>query len=220
MKNATVIIVANYLNSSHGGQVAFSSPIIGAAAGFYVWKIEKDWLQGLVSNNVTLWINPLNPVDGEPHSLGGLNLEITNKPAEYYHPPPTPVPTGQSLYIALPSVFGFILLCVCGGAIINRKHRKIGLGNVMGRRNGYGVGKSRSQRLGLRKKKDGAIQLRDQELTAGGQYRDAPLPEDRERPSRHARADSDALGSLAGTPTEDRPNYFRDELQRQERNRY
>jgi hypothetical protein len=219
VKNATVLIVANYLNSSNGGQVAFSSPIIGAAAGFFVWAIEKDWLQGLSSNNVTLWINPLNPTDGEAHSLGGLNLEVTNKPAEYYHPPPTPVPTGETLYIVLPSVFVFIVLCVCGGAIINRKHRKIGLGNVMGRRNGYGVRKSRSQRLGLRKK-DGAIQLRDQELTAGGQYRDTPLPEERERPSGHARADSDALGSLAGTPTEERTNYFRDELQRQERNRY
>ncbi len=184
-----------------------------------MWRVEKDWLQGLSSNNVTLWINPLKPLDGEAHSLGGLNLGITTKPAQYYHPPPPSAPTGQSLYIALPSVLGFIVLCVCGGAIINRKHRKIGLGNVMGRRNGYGIGQSRRQRLGLRKKKDGAIQLRDQELTAGGQYRDAPLPEESGRPSGHARVDSD-LGSLAGTPPEERTNYFRDELQRQERNRY
>jgi hypothetical protein len=170
------------------------------------------------SNNVTLWINPLNPINGEAHSLGGLNLEVTNKPADYYRQPKTPVPKGQSLYIALPTVFGFIILCVCGGAIINRKHRKIGLGNVMGRRNGYGVGKSRSQRLGLRKKNEGAIQLRDQELTAGGQYRDVPHPED---PNfGRARADSDGLGSLAGTPTEERTNYFRDEMRRQEQNRY
>jgi Ykl077w/Psg1 (Pma1 Stabilization in Golgi) len=175
-------------------------------------------LQGLSSNNVTLWINPLKPIDGEAHSLGGLNLEVTNKPADYYRQPKTPVPKGQSLYIALPTVFGFIILCVCGGAIINRKHRKIGLGNVMGRRKGYGVGKSRSQRLGLRKKKEGAIQLRDQELTAGGQYRDVPIPEDGN--FGRARADSDALGSLAGTPTEERTNYFRDEMRRQEQNRY
>ena len=184
-----------------------------------MWTIEKDWLQGLASNNITLWINPLHPIDGEAHSLGGLNLAVTNKPVEYYHQPPTPKPTGQTLYIALPSAFAFIILCVCGGAFINRKHRKIGLGNVMGRRNGYGVGKSRTQRLGL-KKKDGAIQLREQELTAGGQYRDAPVPEERERRSGRARADSDSLGSLAGSPIEERTNYFRDEMQRQERNRY
>jgi len=90
----------------------------------------------------------------------------------------------------------------------------------MGRRKGYGVGKSRSQRLGLRTKKDGAIQLREQELTAGGQYRDAPVPDEREQRSGRARADSESLGSLAGTPTKERPNYFREEMQRQERNRY
>lgn len=179
-KNATVILIANYLNSSIGGQVAFSSAITGATAGFYVWTVEKAWLQGLPTNNVTLWLNPLDPINGEAHSLGGLNLGITNKPPEYYRQPPTPVPTGQSLYIVLPSVAAFVILCVCGGAIINRKQRKIGLGNVMGRRNGYGVGKSRRQRMGLRKKKDGAIQLRDQELTTGRQYRDEPPPEERE----------------------------------------
>jgi hypothetical protein len=184
------------------------------------WTIDKDWLQGLSSNNITLWINPYNPINGEANSLGGVNLEVTNKPAEYYRQPKTPLPEGQSLYIALPTVFGFIILCVCGGAIYNRKHRKIGLGNVMGRRNGYGVGKSRSQRLGLRKKKDGAIQLREQELTAGGQYRDVPLPDERNPTHGHARADSDALGSLAGTPTEERAGYFRDEMRRQEQNRY
>jgi len=219
-KNATVYVVANYLNESIGGQIAYTSPITGAATGFLAWTIEKDWLQGMSSNNITLWLNPLNPIDNEAHSLGGLNIGIMNKPAEYYHQGKTPLPKGQSLYIALPSVFGFIVLCVCGGAIINRKHRKIGLGNVMGRRNGYGVGKSRSQRLGLRKNKAGAIQLRDQELTAGGQYRDAPQLEDRSTPIGHVRADSDALGSLAGTPTEARTNYFRDEMRRQEQNRY
>jgi len=149
-----------------------------------------------------------------------VNLEVTNKPADYYRQPKTPAPKGQSLYIALPTVFGFIILCVCGGAIYNRKQRKIGLGNIMGRRNGYGVGKSRSQRLGLKKRKEGAIQLRDQELTAGGQYRDVPLAQDRNTPLGHARADSDALGSLAGTPTEERPNPFRDEMMRQDRNRH
>jgi hypothetical protein len=177
-------------------------------------------LQGLSSNNITLWINPYNPINGEAASLGGLNLEVTNKPVEYYRQPKTPAPEGQSLYIALPTVFGFIILCVCGGAIYNRKYRKIGLGNVMGRRNGYGVGKSRSQRLGLKKRKEEAIELRDQELTVVGQYRDVPLPEDRNTSSGHARADSDALGSLAGTPTEEKPNHFRDEMRRQDRSRY
>ena len=88
----------------------------------------------------------------------------------------------------------------------------------MGRRNGYGVGKSRRQRLGLKNKKEGAVQVRDIELAAGGQYRDAPATE--ERSVEHGRADSDSLGSLAGTPAEERPNYFRDEMWRQEQDRH
>ncbi len=97
----------------------------------------------------------------------------------------------------------------------------------MGRRNGYGTGKSRSQRLGLRKagKGEGAIQLREQELTAEGAYRDT-IPKKaaggtrRER-DRELGEDQDGLGSLAGSPTSPRSpsggrNYFRDELKRQE----
>jgi hypothetical protein len=204
------------VNESSGGLQAFQSPITPSYYGFYSWTIENSWLRGLSSNNITLFLVPLNPTANEPVSITGPTLMVMNKPAEYYRQPKTPVPKGQSLYIALPAVFGFIVLCVCGGFIINRKHRKIGLGNVMGRRNGYGVGKSRSQRLGLGKKA-GAIRLREQELTAEGQYRDAPLQhDDRSRGIGHARADSDALGSLAGTPTEERTNYFRDEMRRQE----
>lgn len=100
----------------------------------------------------------------------------------------------------------------------------------------YKVGKSgrgMRARLGLggRDKKVRAterIQLMEREIHAeGGEvYRDLPDPADRPR------RDSDALGSLAGTPTEDRRmdfggrensnsnqatgNAFRDELKRQE----
>lgn len=135
---------------------------------------------------------------------------VTNEPPSYYRQPPTEAPTGQSLYIALPVVFGFILACVCGGYFLNRKHRQIGLGSVMGRRRGYGVGKSRRQRLGIRKPEP--IQLRDQVLSPNGRYRDAPVDEEqrgRQRESGHRGADSD-LGSLTGSPTAERTNYFRD----------
>lgn len=205
LRNATLLLIANYVNESEGGAVAFQSPPIGAQQGFYVWDIDKAWMKGHQSNNVTLFLNPIAPTEGESHSLQGPILQITTKPAEYYQQPHTKAPTGQSLYIALPTVFGFIVICVCGGFIINRKQRQIGLGNIMGRRKGYGVSKSRPQRMGLGKK-GGTIALREQELTSGGQYRDRPDPAAEERRSAegHARADSDALGSLAGTPTEER----------------
>lgn len=213
-KNGSVIIQVNYVNTT-GGVQAFQSPITVNAYGFYAWTIDKAWLQDKSSNNVTLFMMLLNPQADQPQNIRGPTLEITNRPKDYYRQPKTQAPKGQSLYIALPTVFGFILLCVCGGYIINRKRRKIGLGNVMGRRNGYGVGKSRSQRLGLGKKNTGAIKLRDQELTADGQYRDRPADnEDGRRATGHARVDSDGLGSLAGTPTEERRDYFRDDMRR------
>ncbi|KAN0093894.1 Protein of unknown function (DUF4448) domain containing protein [Hyaloscypha variabilis] len=195
-ENETVIIVANYLNASNSGPVAFSSATIDASVGFYLWKIENDWLQGESLKNITLWINPMNPIDGQALSLGGSNFGITNKPADYYRALPTQAPKGQELYIALPLFFGVLILCVCGVSYFNRKHRKIDLGKVMGRRRGYGIGKSNRERLGLRKRNDGSIELQDLELTAGGQYRDSPLWK--------AMADSDVLGSVAGTPTGER----------------
>jgi hypothetical protein len=148
-------------------------------------------------------------------SYPGPILRVTNRPPNYYRQPLAKAPKGQDLYIALPVVFGFIILCLVGGFFWNKHARKIGLGNVMGRRGGYGVGKSRRQRLGLGKKKSEAIQLREQELRTGPQYTDNP---DRRSPQ-HARADSDALGSLAGTPTEERTNYFGDEMDRQQNHR-
>jgi len=213
-ENRTVFVQANYVDSSGGGEQAFQSPILQNSAGFYAWTIENAWLKGLASNNITLYLQPIDQTAA--FGSTGPILMVTTSPAPLpYQQPPTPIPKGQDLYIALPTVFGFILLCVLGGFFLNRRHRKIGLGNIMGRRNGYGVGKSRSQRLGLRKKKD-AIALRDQELTSGGQYQDIPV---KERES-IARTDEVELGSLAGTLTEDRTDYFGSEIRRQEQKRY
>ncbi|KAH8679845.1 hypothetical protein BGZ60DRAFT_467851 [Tricladium varicosporioides] len=216
-KNASVALLVNFVNQT-GGIQAFQSPSTPNAYGFFSWTINKDWLKGLSSNNVTLIFAPLNPLANEPKTYTGPTLRVTNKPSEYYRQEPTKAPKGQDLYIALPTVFGFILLCIVGGFFLNRKHRKIGLGNVMGRRKGYGVGKSRTQRLGLGKKKGGAIRLQEQALPHPDQYRDAPM-ENGDRHKFHARADSDDLGSLAGTPREERTNYFRDELNRQDQAR-
>lgn len=220
LKNATVLIQANYVNATGpdgitGGIQAYQSPPTTNAFGFVAWTIDSVWLKGSSSNNITLFIVPLNPIANEPTSFQGPTVQVTHRPAEYYHPGKPKGPKGQDLYIALPTIFGFICICVVGGYFFNRNQRKIGLGNVMGRRKGYGVGKSRSQRLGLGKKKSGAIRLQEQDF-AGAQYRDTP----QRRAAGHARADSESLGSLVNTPTEERPNYFRDEMDRQERTRH
>lgn len=150
-------------------------------------------------------------------------------------------------YIGLPAVLGLVVLMLIGTCVWNRKKRFIGLGNIMGRgRHGYGVGKSRAQRvLGgasrrRREKKEG-IRLMEREVGAGGEARfrdreaeaagddDGFAGWDQQVPGRTGigapRRDSDALGSLAGTPTEERRmevgngNAFRDEVRRQDRDR-
>ncbi|TVY80919.1 hypothetical protein LSUE1_G005962 [Lachnellula suecica] len=222
LKNSSVKIQANYVNQSDGGLQAFQSPDTVNGFGFLAWTIDKEMLRDKSSNNVTLFITFLN-ID-HTQSVQGPTLQVTNRPKEYFRQEPTKAPKGHSLYIALPTVFGFIILCVCGTFFLNRKKRTIGLGNIMGRRRGYGVGKSRAQRMGSRmglgkKKKEEGIRLREQELTADGQYRDVPA--DRERSSAgHTRSDSDTLGSLAESPSEERTNYFRDERRQQDQSRY
>ncbi|KAK2627473.1 hypothetical protein QTJ16_003439 [Diplocarpon rosae] len=161
-KNASVKVVANYVNDTGHGPVAFASSPVPVSDGYFVWNIQKDWLQELGTNNVTLYLNRIDPPAGAPSSLTGptVRVKIYEKPV--YHQPPSQAPQGQSLFIALPTVFGFVILCLIGGFFWNRKSRQIGLGNVMGRRRGYGAGQSKIQRLGLGR--IGAdIQLSDRE---------------------------------------------------------
>jgi len=215
--NETIYVQANYANATRDGSQAYQSEPLSNAWGFVSWTINSDLLKSLSSNNVTLYIT----AQGGRSVAGPIVMVTTSPTPQPYHQPPTQAPKGKDLYIALPAVAGFVIICVCGGFIFNRKHRNIGLGNVMGRRQGYGVGKSRRQRLGL-SKKNGAIRLREQELTADGQYRDVPVHQEARVPG-HTRGDSDGLASLVATPTEEGPrggNIFRDEIRRQERERY
>lgn len=139
----------------------------------------------------------------------GPMFTIKNEPPRHYPPPPVnKLPNKEGLMIGLPVGLGFVLLVVVGLLFGMRKHRTIGLGNIMGRRNrGYGVGKSRRQRLGLGKK--GAIRLEAQQ--PGAQYSTVPA---------HTRGES--LGSLM-SDDEIRPapggNQFRDEIRRQKTGR-
>lgn len=156
--------------------------------------------------------------------LKGPRVAIGTAPEEVEFKP-TQAPRGQSLYIALPAVFGFIVVCVCGGFWWNRHARVIGLGNVMGRRKGYGIGKSRGERMGMGRQ--GAIKLQERDggasaLDAQPSFRDNTFGLDQDG---RGRRDSD-LGSLVGTPTRSEfgnstggGNVFRSEMERQERER-
>ncbi|KAI1334504.1 hypothetical protein F5Y15DRAFT_287443 [Xylariaceae sp. FL0016] len=232
-KNTSVRVVGNYLNETTGEATdpAFDSGSILASWGFWSLKITTDMLRYQSSKNISLYLAsaPTGAVKATTHM--GPMIQISKIPG--YKPSQGKAPSGAALYIAIPVVFGCVVLFVVGGCIWNRKHRKIDIGDLVSRsRHGYGVGKSGRSRMGLGKRRNKAherIQLMEREVEAdGGQvYRDYPAPD---RPRR----DSDALGSLAGTPTEDRRmdfhrsttregndqadsgNLFRDELLRQQ----
>ncbi|KAF7960895.1 hypothetical protein EAE96_000567 [Botrytis aclada] len=182
--NISVLIQANYVNASGGGVQAFQSMPTSNNLGFIAWTIDKSWLKGMKLNNVTLFVTPTQKTD--VISVQGPTLMVTTSPApEPYRQSPSKAPHGASLYIALPTILAFIVLVIGGTWYCNRKHRTIGMGSVMGRRKRYGAG-SRRQRMRLGKKKDRAIMLRTQELTADGQYRDVPTSRV-EDPSMHYR---------------------------------
>jgi len=211
-----VVIQADYANAIGGGEQAFHSDSRQNGVGYYSWTIEKEWMKGLYSNNVTLYFHQVNPASGDPIRIPGPTIMVTNRPPTYYRHEPTKVLRGRDLAIALPTLLAAVLLCVCGVSIFNRKHRSIGLGNVMGRRKGYGTGKSRVERLGLLKQKAAAVQLRELQVASAEHYKDV---DNQARDQGHARADSDALGSLAGAPVQERTNYFRDEMKKQQHSR-
>ncbi|EOO00735.1 hypothetical protein UCRPA7_3754 [Phaeoacremonium minimum UCRPA7] len=241
--NTSILVQGDYINSTTGEieTQAFASSKLSAAWAFYALAVDTRLMQGKKSVNISLTIAALAPGASTMTAYTGPTIRIAEPQA--YQQEKTKAPTGPALYIGLPTVLGFVVVCLIGTCIWNRKTRKIALGNIMGKgRDGYGVGKSRARRMAgggrSRREKKEAIQLMSREVPAEQQYHDdfqatRGSEHDWDAHSRNEfeglpRRDSDALGSLAGTPTEDRHmefqrpgrgNAFRDELSRQERER-
>lgn len=275
--NTTVKVVGWYTNATTSVLTtqAFTSGYVAAAWGFYQWDLESAVLssQGVGAINVTIMM--ASWAQNAPTSawLVGPTVLVTYTPT--YQQPPAKPPTGPALYIGLPVVLAFVALMLCGTCLWNRHSRQIGLGNIMSRgRAGYGVAKSRSQRVRRDRVAEQKIHLMDRDPRAramdddvddndglgyvdddarhyeppahkeyrtddeeGGVFGGPPPPRwDHDIDHRPPiidlpRRDSDALGSLAGTPTEDRRmdfnalesrgelNSFRDEMNRQQKER-
>ncbi|KAF7553625.1 hypothetical protein G7Z17_g3509 [Cylindrodendrum hubeiense] len=211
-----VAVRLDYLNETSGDmkklKVLDSVP---AAWGFSTFTVESKHLKGSGDHNVTLTLYSNVKGSAEKTKSTAMWVQLSKEPTSKN--PETPSVTGQTLTIALPVAFGSIVLLLIGGCMWNRKTRKIAIGNIMSRkRNGY-TGRKTRRMFG---RKDNGIQLDTRPAALSSEYRDAP-----ERPRR----DSDALGSLANSPidpsfqqqgTTGGRNVFRDELQRQERERH
>jgi hypothetical protein len=140
------------------------------------------------------------------YTFDGPEFTLTNEPPIHYKAPAfTKVPNKEGLLIGLPVTLGVLIFGIAGLYFGMKKHRSIGLGNIMGRRKGYGVGKSKRQRMGLGKKAGGAIRLEDREENSRPQYQPA-------------HGHSDSLGSLVsddGIRPVPGQNQFRSEIDRQ-----
>jgi hypothetical protein len=161
--NSTITIELNYVNTTeNGGKSAYSSEHTANRYGYVTIETDEDWLQGHSRNNLTLYLVADDPVsDDRVIPIKGSTISMVPKPAEHHPPPPpTPVPNKLGLMVGLPVSLGAIALIALGLCYGMRKNRRIGLGSIMGgRKKGYGVGKSRGQRLGGNRRDNDAIRL-------------------------------------------------------------
>jgi hypothetical protein len=214
--NSTIVIALNYYNNT--STMAWTSDTLPVQQSFVTVQMQSSWLQGYKSNNLTFEAISYTAKSshGAATPLTGPTIVLTTShlPA----PPPTQLPSKESLMIALPIALGCFAFIVLGLFFGMRKHRILGVGSVYGRRRrGYGERKSRRQRLGVQK---AAIRLEEREVPPEPRYTDTdeitPVPrttEQRWQSSTNHRRD-ESLGSLVD---DDESNTFRRELKAQQR---
>ncbi|KAH6609256.1 hypothetical protein Trco_002602 [Trichoderma cornu-damae] len=217
-----VTVRLDYLNKTSNEWAkleTYDDDRVPASWGFWPLQVTKDMLKGEKTNNVTITL--LVAPQGSKDKNSSIAIPVAFQNPSLPHNPDPQVPKGHTLSIALPLTFGFIVFVVVGVFMWNRKTRRIELGNIMSRsRHGYNGRKAR-RNIFRSKKNVGSIQLHNaDDHMSGEDYHDAPIP---------ARRDSEALGSLAGTPihetfeqqgtTGGHRNAFRDEVARQNQER-
>ena len=146
--NATTTIELRYPNSSQGDS-AYTSEKTENSYGYITLHMEKEWLQGKPSHELTLYIVEVGPSSNQTASVQqGPPIALHKRPPEHYKPPPRLPPSKLALYVGVPVSMAVVLGIVGGLYFGMRDSRRIGLGNIMGScRKGYGIGKSKSQRV-------------------------------------------------------------------------
>lgn len=216
-----VAVRLDYLNQSSNEMLKLDTfDRVPASWGFWPFKLEDTHLKGNRINNVTITLLSSLKGSNDKTKSVALPVALTRPGLDQYTS--AGGSTRQNLLIALPVSLGGCALILIGLFLWNRKTRRIQLGNIMSRsRHGY-TGR-RHRGLFRKGPKDNGIQLDAAPLAP-----DSPPPTDSYRDECDApgrpRRDSDALGSLAGSPVDPSferqgttgRNAFRDELRRQE----
>ncbi|PGH27299.1 hypothetical protein AJ80_01009 [Polytolypa hystricis UAMH7299] len=166
--NSTITVGLDYVNTTgNGGKSAFTADPRENRYGYVTITMEKGWLQDQSRNNLTVYLVELDPnSDARAKPVTGPIISLVNKPVKHYPPPPpTPPPTKLGLMVGLPIGLGAFCLIVFGLCYGMRKHRRIGLGNIMGgKTKGYGSGRSRVERLGGRRRGGPSATIRMEDL--------------------------------------------------------
>ncbi|THC95612.1 hypothetical protein EYZ11_004927 [Aspergillus tanneri] len=168
--NATITIELRFSDST-AGDSAFTSEKTGNSYGYIPLHMREDWLQGKSQNELTLYIIELDlKSDRRANAQQGPTVTLRRKPVEHHKPSPQLPFNRLALYIGLPVSLAVVIAVVAGLFFGMQERRKIGLGNVMGSRgSGYGVGKSRDQRLRHNKKE---LRRVDEDISESALYND------------------------------------------------
>lgn len=217
-----VAVRLDYLNETSNLMVKLDTyDRVPARWGYWPFKLTAEHLMGRSSNNVTITL--LASPKGSDEKKPSVALPVVVARPALHAPAPLPPPSRSAILIALPVSLAAFTLILLGLCLWHRQTRRISLGNVMGRaRHGYsGRRHRRLFRSARAADKDGGIQLDTAPLS--------PPPADYRDDMARPRRDSEALGSLAGSPVEDtfdaqrgaggRGNAFRGEMKRQARER-
>ncbi|KAE8374778.1 hypothetical protein BDV26DRAFT_300040 [Aspergillus bertholletiae] len=169
--NASITVEMRYSNNTVGDS-AFTTEKTENSYEYLPLYMHKEWLQGKVQNDLTLYFVELNPASDTRASIQkGPMITLHPKPVEHYKPSPPMAFNKTALCIGLPVSLGIIIVVVADLFFGMWESRRIGLGNAMGSRGkGYEIGKSKSQRL----RKSRSKFYHSNTVSASSKYMDDP----------------------------------------------
>lgn len=163
--NATITIELRYSDSLDGSS-AYTSDKTDNSYGYIPLHMRAEWLQNKPNNTLTLYIIELDStLDRRASARQGPTITLHPKPVEHYKPSPPAKFNKLALCIGLPVSLIVVIVVVVTLAMSMRRDRE-GMSSLLwgSRRKGYGIGKSRNQRV-----RDGRRESSDSDASAAAQ---------------------------------------------------